>query len=190
MLQRLARAIWWLGVPLAFLGWLLAPRESVIYVSSEPFSIEVNTLRSTLPPILGELAAAYRVTAAALVLLIAVTVASHVRRTRAVRAATLLLPAHVAAFEACLHFAWVGRRHSITHMPSYEELHQQFHTAAIASVLAVVLALVVAAVLVRACPAARGDRPSRRLLSGLAPLVSVVLVWAARDWIFFHYDPR
>lgn len=184
-LQRAARAVWWIGTPAILLGWLLAPPQSVIYVSHEPFAIEANTLRTTLPAIAGELLAAYRVAAVAVALMVVVTALSHRRRTRAVRVSSLLLPAYIAAIEACLHFVWFNRRHSFTSPPTHEELHQQFHTAAIASVLAVALALGVAAVLVRCCPAALADRVSWQALSAVAPVAAVVVLWVGADRLFF-----
>jgi hypothetical protein len=143
----IVRAIWWLGVPLGLIGWLVAPRESVIYVSHHPLSIEANTLRTTLHPVVAELLAGYRVTAVALLIVTIVTTFSHARRTRAVGILSLLLPTHVAAIEACIHFSWFGRRHHFTSPPTLAELREQFLMAATASVPAVIVAATVALIL-------------------------------------------
>lgn len=184
--QPIVHTAWWLGVPVGIVGWLLAPRESVIYVSHHPFSIEANTLRTTVHPILGELLAGYRVTAVALILLIVVCTVSHVRRTGAVRVASLLLPMHVAAIEACLHFGSFGRRHHFTSPPSLAELRRQFVSGATASVIAVAIALLAAMVLLRFCRGGIAGGISWRTASAVPPLVSIALLWSAAHAIFFQ----
>lgn len=183
--QPIVRTIWWLGVPLGLIGWLLAPRESVIYVSHHPFSIEANTLRTTLHPVVGELLAGYRVTAVALTVLAIVTTFSHVRRTRAVAVLSLLLPTYVAAIEACIHFIRFGRRHHFTSPPTIAELREQYLMAATASVLAVVISITAAVILFSWCRAGVAGDLSWRLLSALPPLASVMILWFAAHRLFF-----
>jgi hypothetical protein len=183
--RRTGRGIWWIGVPIVMLGWLLAPRERVIYVSAAPFSIEVNTLGTAFHPILGEWFAGYRITAVALVLLVVVTMTSHFRRTGVVRTLSLLLPAYVAAIEACFHFSSFGTRHNYTSQPTLIELHHSLRMAAVASILAVAAALLVAAVVARWCRRGVADPLSWRLLCAVPPLGSVVIIWSAADRIFF-----
>jgi hypothetical protein len=182
---RAARTIWWLGVPIVLLGWLLMPRESTIYVSLEPFSIEINTLRTSLHPIAGELLAGYRVAALALIVMIVVTTLSHVRRTHAVRSLSLLLPTYVAAIEACVHFSWVGRRHSFTSAPTLEQLRHDFRLAAAASIIAVAATVIIAAVLATRCRAGVAGRLSWYALGAVAPLASIVALWCMTERIFF-----
>jgi hypothetical protein len=182
---RAVRMVWWLGAPILLVGWLLTPRESIIYVSQEPFSIEINTLRPSLHPILGELLAQYRVTGLALIVMIMVTAVSHVRRTNAVRSLSLLLPTYVAAIEACAHFSWVGRRHSFTAMPTLQQLRRDFHAAAAASVVAVVATVIIAAVLARKCRAGVAGRLSSYAFGAVAPVASVVVLWSATERLFF-----
>ena len=50
VVQRLALTLWWFGFPFAMVIWILVPRESTIYVSFEPFSIEANTLQTLSAP--------------------------------------------------------------------------------------------------------------------------------------------
>ncbi|HEU4889599.1 MAG TPA: hypothetical protein VFV49_17065 [Thermoanaerobaculia bacterium] len=187
--RRTGRVIWWIGAPVVLLGWLLAPRASVIYVSDVPFSIEVNTLRTSLHPIIGELFGGYRVTAVALTLMVVVTTVSHVRRTRAVRILSLLLPAYVAGIEACMHFSWFGRRHHFTSPPTLLELHHDFRMAAVASVIAVAVTLVIAAALLKWCRSGVAGRISWRAWCAVAPLVAVGILWFAADRIFFGQIP-
>jgi hypothetical protein len=188
--RPIGRATWWIAAPIAFLGWLLAARPSVIDVSDEPFSIEANTLHTTHHPLVGELLAAYRITAVALTLLAAITLYSHVHRTHAVRTLTLMLPVYVAAFEACRHFTWFGTRHSLTCAPTLGELHRQFHMAASASIVAVAATLIVAAAVAKWCRGGLAGAISWRSVFGIAPLASVVILWWSTDRIFFGPPPR
>jgi hypothetical protein len=184
---RAARTIWWFGTPIVLLGWLLTPRESVIYVSHEPFSIETNTLRTTLHPVISELLAGYRVTGIALTLMVVITTLSHVRRTHGVRTLSLLLPTYVAAIEACVHFSWFGRRHYFTSAPSLQELRYDFQFTAAASVIAVAGSVIIAAVLAKWCREGVAGRFSWQVFCALAPLASVVALWSTTDRIFFAH---
>jgi hypothetical protein len=185
MWLRAARTIWWLGAPIILLGWLLMPRQSTIYVTLEPFSIDDNTLRTSLHPIVGELLASYRVTGLALIVMIVVTTLSHIRRTHAVRSLSLLLPTYVAAIEACVHFSWVGRRHSFGSAPTLQQLRHDFRFSAAASVIAVAATVIIAAVLARRCRAGLAGRLSWSALGAVAPLVSIVTLWCTTERIFF-----
>jgi hypothetical protein len=185
--QPIVRTSWWLGVPIGLLGWLIAPRESVIYVSHHPFSIEANPLRTTLHPVLGELLVGYRVTAVALGLMVIATVICQVRGTRAVGILSLLLPVYVAAVEACTHFSSFGRRHHFTSPPTLAELREHFLMAATASVIAVVVALATALILFGRCRAAVTREISWRLLAAFPPLASVVIIWGAAHRLFFGH---
>jgi hypothetical protein len=158
-------------------------------VSHHPFSIEANTLRTTPHPFVAELLAEYRVTAVTLLVLAIVTTFSHVRRTRAVGILSLLLPAHVAAIEACIHFTWFGRRHHFTSPLTLAELREQFLMAATASVLAIVIALTVAVILSRWCRAGVAGDISWRFLSAFPPLASVMILWSAAHHLFFGQIP-
>ena len=182
--RRTGRVIWWIGVPVVMLGGLLAPRGSIIDVSGLSFSIEVNPFGTGFHPILGELFAGYRITAVALTLLMVVTMISHFRRTGAIQTLSLLLPAYVAAIEACFHFSSFGRCHNFASQPTLTELHHNLHMAAIASVLAVAMALLIAVVLARWCPQGVAGRLSWRVLCAVAPLGAVVMIWSAADRIF------
>ena len=146
----------------------------------------MSMMQTTLHPIIGELLASYRVTGAALILLIAVTTYSHIRRTRAVRSLSLLLPVHVAAIEACRHFTWFGRCHSFTALPTLDELRHELLMAATASVVALAVAMIVAAILLKVCRAGIAGNVGWRAWLAAPPLASVVIIWAAADVIFFQ----
>ena len=184
MTLRVARTLWWLGMPIAMILWLLAPRPSVIFVSMEPFTITTDPLRTSFHPILGELFAAYHVTAVALLLLIAITALSHVRRTHTVQISSLALPAYIAAIEACRHFEWFGRRH-YSWMPAPNVLRDSYHMAAIASIIAVAGSLLIALALLRWCREGVSGRITWRALSAIAPLSCVLVIWCGMERVLF-----
>jgi|GEM_PF-3841403 len=153
-----------------------------LYISG--CALAVRGVQSSRVAILSELWWAYRGTAIALTVLVMVTTWSHVHRTRAVRTLSLSLPAYVATFEACRHFTWSLRCHSMIVPPTLAELRHGFRIAAIASVIAVVIALIVAVALAKWCRDGVSGEISWRAVCALAPLASVVVLWASMDRIF------
>jgi hypothetical protein len=184
MMQSAVRAAWWVAFPLAFLLWLLGPREIDVSIVPEP---SANMVWASAHALLLELEGGFRGTAVALALTIVVTVVSHLRRTRAVRTLSLLLPTYVAAYEACIHFSWFFRRYHYTMPPlTMFQLHHEYHLAGIASAIAVAAPLFVAVALSRWCRDGMSGGEAWPALAAVPPFASIVVLWFGFDQMIFR----
>ena len=73
--RRAAGLAFWIGLPLTLLAVPLWPRGSVLVVGDDPFSLELNPVRSSLPPPFDELSFFYPATLAGLGVLALATMA-------------------------------------------------------------------------------------------------------------------
>lgn len=123
---RAARLAFWVGLPLTLMAMPLQPRRSVVYVSWDPFSIELNPIRSSLPPPLDELSFFYPATLLGLGVLI-LCVIGRPRwglryRPWPGRLPVFFLPTCLAGIESVGVLLWSMRCHSVTAPPSLEEV--------------------------------------------------------------------
>jgi len=179
---RAARALWWAGVPVFVLGWLMLPtllRPSLLELGEGAEAIW------RFSPVAAELLAHYPFTIAAAVLAIALAAWNHHRRTAAMSPPSLLLPTYLAALEAGTRQGWAlacGGLGGAT----LRETHALLHLSAIATLVATAAPMLIAVVVMRAAPhGVRGTMPKRHWLSACAATTSAMLIWLMYDVLFF-----
>ena len=176
--KRLGRGAFLVLTPMAFMLFLLRGRETVIYVSLDPFWIS-NYAPSSLPTFVAEIVSYgyYQGTGAALLLAaVSAVVCWHTRRSRAAAGSGLVwyLPAFVAGIEAMRHARLLGSRHGFTELPTFGELRIDWLIAASASIALVLACAGLGSVF------ARLARNSARVPLAVAPLIlSVAAGWCA-----------
>lgn len=167
MTTRFGRALWWCGVPVFLTLWVLASQEAIflrpsVFVPSSPLAAEIVM--------------EYSFALTALAIAVTLTIWSHLRGTRTVRAESFLIPTCIAGLEACMRLNWFATCRGMT--ASFSALHQELHVGVLASVLMMAAPLVAAELLARMCPAGiAGPMPRSYGLATIAAIASVVGVW-------------
>ncbi|HYH08141.1 MAG TPA: hypothetical protein VEK11_13880 [Thermoanaerobaculia bacterium] len=179
---RAARAVWWAGLPVVVLGWMVLADDVLL-----PFLPLTEAAAAIWPvsPVAAELLAHYPFTIAATVLAITLAAWSHRRFSAAMSPQSLLLPTYLAGLEAGSWQYWAlscGGLGGAT----LRETHALLHTAAAASLIATGAPMLIAVVVMRAARhGVRGTMPRLHWLSACAATASAMLIWLMYDLLFF-----